>query len=443
MTNNSNDARAAFIRASVWHGSLDAARANLAEHPELAECDIYTAALLGDDAAVCRYLAADRGLAVAKAPPLNWDALTHLCFSRFFRLEPERSDGFIRAAVALLDAGASARTGFFDETHRPEPDFESVLYAAAGVAHHAGMTQLLIDRGADPNEGEVVYHSPETDDNAALRVLVETGQLTPDSLATMLLRKADWHDLEGIRYLLERNADPNFITGWGFTALHQALRRDNSLSIVEAMLDYGASPLLKNRNDHRTGTAIAAGRGRGDVLNLFVQRGITVDLDGVDRLISACAQDDDEAIGLIVKGLPELVGELLAAGGAVLAVFAGNGNTAGAARLLDLGVPVDARFVEGDGYFDVAPNSTALHVAAWRAQHQTVSFLIERRADLDVLDGKGRSALMLAVKACVDSYWMETRAPDSVKALLEAGASAEGIVVPCGYEAVDTLLRDA
>ena len=65
------------------------------------------------------------------------------------------------------------------------------------------------------------------------------------------------------------------------------------------------------------------------------------------------------------------------------------------------------------------------------------------RANTCALDGKARSALMLAVKACVDSYWMENRAPDSVKALLDAGASVEGIAVPCGYEAVDTLLREA
>jgi hypothetical protein len=32
-----------------------------------------------------------------------------------------------------------------------------VLYGAAGVAHHADMTRLLIDRGADPNDEETPY----------------------------------------------------------------------------------------------------------------------------------------------------------------------------------------------------------------------------------------------------------------------------------------------
>lgn len=56
-------------------------------------------------------------------------------------------------------------------------------------------------------------------------------------------------------------------------------------------------------------------------------------------------------------------------------------------------------------------------------------------------DALGRTVLQLAVKACVDSYWTEIRSPDSVRALLEAGASTAGIELPTGYDEVDELLR--
>ena len=56
-------------------------------------------------------------------------------------------------------------------------------------------------------------------------------------------------------------------------------------------------------------------------------------------------------------------------------------------------------------------------------------------------EGKGRTALALAVKACVDSYWTWRRTPESVRALLDAGASVGGIEVPSGYDEVDILLR--
>src|ERR1041385_6634339 len=156
------DEEAAFLEASVWHGSLDRAAEILAAHPEIATSSIYTAAILGDDAAIGRFLAADPAIAPAKSGPRNWDPLTYLCFSTYLRLDPARSDGFVRAARALLDAGASANTGFYEHHHQPEPEFESALYGAAGVAHHAGLTRLLLEHGADPNDEEVPYHSPES-----------------------------------------------------------------------------------------------------------------------------------------------------------------------------------------------------------------------------------------------------------------------------------------
>lgn len=79
-----------FIEASVWHGSLDPAEAILAAHPEVAGSCIHTAAILGDDAAVGRFLAADSRNATAKGGPRGWDALTHLCFSKYLRLDRGR-----------------------------------------------------------------------------------------------------------------------------------------------------------------------------------------------------------------------------------------------------------------------------------------------------------------------------------------------------------------
>jgi hypothetical protein len=143
----------------------------------------------------------------------------------------------------------------------------------------------------------------------------------------------------------------------------------------------------------------------------------------------------------MVEHAPNLKSELLADGGKSLAEFAGNGNTEGVGLLLDLGIGVDARFVSGDNYWDVAENSTALHVAAWRARHATVNFLIRHGAQVDAVDGKERTPLMLAVRACVDSYWTDRRSPESVEALLLAGAHAENVELPTGYDDVDTLLR--
>jgi ankyrin repeat protein len=428
-------------------GTVDRAEEILASHPELASGSIYAAAILGDDTTVRRFLASDPAAAIAKGGPYDWDALTCLCFSRYLRLDRARSDGFVRTAKALLDAGASANTGWYERNHKPDPEWESALYGAAGVAHHAELTRLLLDHGADPNDGEVAYHTPEGWDNDALKVLVNSGKLNNESLATILLRKTDWHDYEGIRWLLEQGVDPNLMTHWGKTALHNAALSDNDLEIFEVLLDHGADPaVLGGRPEAfrsasgQSAVSLAARRGRGDVLDLFERRGVRFELQGVERLIAACARKNAPDARSIVEQEPRLLAELRSEGGKLLADFAGNGNAAGVRLLLDLGVDVRAPYRDGDGYFGIAKDSIALHVAAWRARHETVRLLIARGSPIDTPDGKGRSPLALAVRACVDSHWKERRSPESVRALLDAGASMNGVPFPCGYAEVDALL---
>ena len=441
---NADDALAAFIDAAcvpldTGHssGTLERAETILAAHPEIANSGIHAAAILGDDAAVRRIVERDPGSATAKGGPRGWDALTHLCFSRYLRLDRTRSEGFVRAARALLDAGVSANTGWTEPNHQPNPEWESALYGAAGIAHHPELTKLLLERGADPNDGEVVYHTPESYDNRALQLLAETGKLTDESLTLMLVRKHDWHDYDGIKWLLERNANPNLARRRGLLALHHALARDNSLEIIALLLDHGADPALISNG--RSAVAMAARGGRSDVLDLFEQRGIPVELRGVDELIAACARNDTGAVRALVSRRPGLVGEVLADGATLLAQFAGTGNTDGVRQLLDLDVNVAALY-EGNGYWGIAKDSMAIHVAAWLGRPATVLLLIDRGSPVDVPDGAGRTPLALAVRACVDSYWTERRSPDAVRALLDAGASTAGVLFPSGYAEVDELL---
>lgn len=442
---------AACVPRDAMHssGTLERAEAILAAYSEVADANIHTAAILGDMVGVRRFLALDAQNAIVKGGPYGWDALTYLCFSKYLRLDRARSKGFLTAAKALLDAGASANTGWLEKSHEPHPEWESAIYGAAGIAQHPELTRLLLERGADPNDGETPYHVVETYDNAVMKILVESGKLNDTSMTTLLLRKTDWHDFDGIKWLLEHGADPNRATHWGRTAFHHAVLRDNSIEIFEVLLEHGADPtLVAERPDLQlrdgpgmSGVAMSARRGRGDVLELIERLGIPIELQGVERLIAACAKNDSAVVWAIVEQEPHLVRQLVAQGGKLLAEFAGIGNTDGVRQLLDLGIDVNAVTEDGDSYFDVAKNSTALHSAAWRARPSTVELLISRGASVNALDGKGRTALALALRACVDSYWKERRTPESVKSLLDAGATVRGVEYPSGYAEVDELLR--
>jgi ankyrin repeat protein len=85
--------------------------------------------------------------------------------------------------------------------------------------------------------------------------------------------------------------------------------------------------------------------------------------------------------------------------------------------------------------------ASPIHVAAWRGRSEVVQLLVERGSPIDIPDTNGRTPLQLAVRACVDSYWTDRRSPESVEILLKAGANAEQVSVPTGYEAIDGLLR--
>ncbi|HEY1984237.1 MAG TPA: ankyrin repeat domain-containing protein [Terracidiphilus sp.] len=443
------DPVAAFIHAACVprddhdSGTLDEAEMIRSRYPHAANANICTAAILADESSVRAQLSRNPALATEPGGPHGWDALTHLCFSRYLRLDPSRSEAFVRTARALLEAGASANTGWWETIDQPHPRqiLESAIYGAAGIAKHPGVTRLLLEYGADPNDEETPYHVPEGYDNTVMRILLESGKLTDMSRTWMLARKADWHDFDGMKLALEFGADPNATPRWGNSAFQHAIQRDNSLEMIRLLLDHGADPLLRNVHSGRSAAAMAARRGRGDVLELLAERGIDPQLGGVDRLIATCAMAQDAAIEAVFAADPQLRQEIVAEGGTLLAQFAGVGNVEGVRCLLALGVPPDALYPEGDGYFEIAKNSTALHVAAWRGWPATVKLLLERGAPVNALDGRGRTALQLAIRACVDSYWKRRRSPQWIEPLLQAGATLDGIEIPCGYDEADELLR--
>jgi ankyrin repeat protein len=443
-TDQSRDPLAAFIEAACvplegghGAGTLEEAEVLLAEQPLLADQSPFAAAVVGDDAAIRRALAADRTVATARGGPRGWDALTYLCFSRYLRLAKERSAGLLRSAALLLDQGADPNSGFDGPGQKTLPGRprQSVLYGAAGIAHHAALTQLLLSRGADPNDGETAYHAPETLDNGAVRALVASGKLTPGSSATLLHRKLDWRDYDGFAWLLEQGVDPNHLTSWGRRALHHALGRTSPLRYFERLLDHSADPRLPTR-DGSTAYQVAARMGRADVLTLFERRGFIPVLSGDDAFLAACARADAETARRFVSAEPALVARLQGADPALLADFAGAGNTGGVRLLLELGFDVASRTDRGGRASD-----TALHVAVWHYRPETVALLVARGAPLEATNRRGDTPLSCAVRALLEqSDWTPHESPDIVLALLGAGAEVDRVPFPTGSASVDEIL---
>ena len=369
-------------------GNLDQARALLESHPEIATADIRTAAVLGDEASVRRLIADNPASGTIKGGPYGWDPLTYLCFSKYLRDEKNRSAQFVNAARALLDAGANPNGGFFSDEHQPQPIWESVLYGAAGISHDPDLTRLLLERGADPNDGETDYHAPEGFDNRAMMVIAESGKLTPDGFATMLVRKLDWTDYDGASWLLDHGSSANETGKWGNRPLDQALARCSRIEFFTLLLDHGGNPLLTSK-DGVTAFTRSARVGRNDVLDLFGQRGIASDISGDDKLLEACARGDSDNARVMVAADPGIVSRIEARSPSVIAEFAGAGNVDGLRLLLDLGFNMESQTRVAQ-----SPGLNALQLAVWRERIEVVMLLLSaariRQLPIDAARQRGR-----------------------------------------------------
>jgi ankyrin repeat protein len=406
----------------------------LAAHPELRSADVHVAAILGDDAAVRRFIAADPACVHLKSTPYDGDALNYLGLSNYLR-DSSRTDGFLRAAAALIDAGADPNTGFWLNGER-----ETALYGACGVNHHAQLTRLLVDRGADPRDPEVVYHGPETDDLEALAVIVKTGKLTGEDLSLMLIRKLDWHHEEGVKYLLEHGANPGVLRERGWAPLHHALARANDTPIVAMLLDHGANPL--DANDGINAFQRAAREGRRDVFALFAERNLKPELGGVDKLLMTIGCGPDDAAKAAADADPSAMQLIIAEGGKYLCRFSSSWNWDGIRRLLELGVPANSPFAEGDGYSSVPKGALPIHVASWYLLPRAMKLLIEHGADVNAFGPEHHATpLMLFALGCTESYWTEMRSLEGATLLLDAGADPRQVKLPTGYDELDGLIR--
>jgi ankyrin repeat protein len=292
------------------------------------------------------------------------------------RDEPGRSADFVAVARALLEAGATVNTGFLDHSHAPQAQFESALYGAAGVAFCAPLTALLLERGADPNDDEVPYHAAEHYAHDVVEALLAAPvPLSRDSLATLLLRKADWHDLHGMQQLLQHGADPNHPGPWPHSPLLQAIRRDNHVAIIEALLDAGAD--AARAFNGVSAASLAAWHGRTDVLQLFAARGLVLPQTGLDGIavdvtfgdvigVRARFAADGELRAAFIERLPEF-----------MCRCAGNGSLAPLSVLLQLAPSLDVRWAEGDSYWKIPANSSALAVAVNRKQSRAERLIRE------------------------------------------------------------------
>ncbi len=216
-----------------------------------------------------------------------------------------------------------------------------------------------------------------------------------------------------VELLLAQGPDTEIGDDYGRTPLLLVARETGNVDVATALLDGGADVDARDRFDS-TPLELAAWRGFGGVVDLFLDRGATVPTGGQEA----------EALGLfsIEKGLVRLFRILadddadLSArnenGGSLLHSASKGGSPEIVEVMLDRGLEID----EQDRY-----GRTPLHYAAEMGRLQVVELLVDRGAKLDLRSLAGYSAFNVAL----------AQGREEVSELLQArGASTDPVAFP-------------
>jgi ankyrin repeat protein len=282
--------------------------------------------------------------------PNGWAPLLYVTHSQL--AEGNREE----LAAALLGKGADPNVTFDNEYGAM-----SALYGAAGVVFDPGLTALLLEAGADPDDNESLYHSCEGPDTKCTKLLLEYGARTRCTNA--LAHALDRDDIEFTEALLKLGeADANE----GAVVAH-AVRRGRGPEFIRLLADHGADLNRKGgetwRGDVplRTPYAHAVIRGNTDVADTLRQLGADTTVDPAD-----------EELARIHKGeTPQLPDELDPDVQEVLITAALNGNLDAVVRTVG---------VDFEGVVAGSPKCSLLQHAEWVGNQQVVDELLRRRA---------------------------------------------------------------
>ena len=243
----------------------------------------------------------------------------------------------------------------------------SALYGAAGAANDLETVRMLLEAGANPNDGESCYHTVEHAGHEVLELLFAK-KIDETHKSHALFRKLDFDDLETVGWLLDHGVSPD--QRWhadGSTPIMQALNRSRSIAFFQLLLEKGADPNLRD-NAEQTPYQLATILGRTDVAEILLSHGATSELGAFETWVThiyaggkSTQTPDFSQLGRSQRDL--------------LCQLAGNGQTREVEALFNAGFPIDL------GLW-----STPLHAAGWNGKLETVRLLISRGAPLDATD---------------------------------------------------------
>ncbi|WP_028351737.1 ankyrin repeat domain-containing protein [Bradyrhizobium murdochi] len=358
----------------------------LADDPELVAGDPYLACATGDESALQRATQADPAWINRPGGPLRLPPLFAVAHSSLLHVEEFR-ERLHASARSLIAAGADVNQHIYSRWppgSLNEPDRRyplSTLYGAAGSNHDPALTKLLLEAGADPNDGESLYHSLENP--ACTQLLLEHGARIAESNA--IYRSIDLEDDTALKLLLQHGGDSNEparnkpLTDWG-SPLAWAIYRRRPRH-VKALLEAGADR-LRPTGDGISPYRLALQFGLSEVASLL--REGEPDISDEERFVAACARGDETEARAIRSRRPDLPASLSPAQLRLLPDMAAAGADDVVKLMVRLGWPIAVRGGDWD--------ASALNLAVFRGDAALTRFLLEHGADWTEQHGHGDNA---------------------------------------------------
>jgi hypothetical protein len=360
----------------------------LAEDPGLVAGDPYLACAIGDEDALRQATQADPSWVNLSGGPLQMPPLFAVAHSGLLRVEEfrERLHGSARLLIA---AGADVNQRIYSRwppASLEKPDMRyplSTLYGAAGANHDVVLTRLLLDAGADPDDGESLYHSLENP--ACTRLLLEYGARIAESNA--IYRAIDLEDDTALKLLLAHGGDPNEparnapLTDWGSPLAWAIYRRRPNH--VRALLDAGADPSCSTR-EGLSPYRLALQFGLTKAAALLRAQTDAPDVSDEERFVAACARGDEAEARAMASRRPDLPAALSTAQLRLLPDMTAAGADDVVRLMVSLGWPIAVRGGDWD--------ASALNLAVFRGDAALTRFLLERGAKWTEQHGHGDNA---------------------------------------------------
>ena len=359
----------------------------LIENPALPGDDPYLACAIGDEAGLRRATLHDPAWVHREGGPLRLPPLVAVTHSGLAS-RPGFRERLRSCASFLLAAGASPNQSVGNRW--PPASLEapsaterlSALYGAAGKAFDPELTRLLLEAGADPNDGESLYHSLEAP--ACTKLLLDAGARITGSNA--MYRALDLDDTSVLQLLLDHGGDPNEpplgppTSDWG-SPLLWAIRRRRSPAHVQALLAAGAKANACTP-DGVPARTLALRFGQAEVAALLERAGADREPLAVDEaFVAACASGDTETARAIQQTHPGVIDALDDARLRMLPELAAQGCVAAVKAMVTCGWPIEIRGGDID--------ASALNHAVFRGNAALTHFLLEHGADWRTMHGFG------------------------------------------------------